>query len=82
MTYGCTFDHYFKPLPLFTSTGLFIEISSQRKAWFFHLDHKLINQRNFLYDVDRGQGVLVDFGLAEVSQRSRPAFQYRALIQI
>ena len=79
MIYECTFDHYFKPLPLFISTGLFIEILSQRKARFFHLDHKLTTQRNFLYDVDRGQGVLVDFGLAEVSQHSRPAFQDRTL---
>lgn len=69
MTYGCTFDHYFKPLPLFISMGLFIEILSQRKAEFLHLDHKLTLQRNFLYDVDRGQGVLVDFGLAEVSPK-------------
>lgn len=70
MIYECTFDHYFKPLPLFISTGLFIEISSQRKARLFHLDHRLTTLRNFLYDVDRGQGVLVDFGLAEVPQQS------------
>ena len=30
------------------------------------LSFKANNPRNFLYDVDRQQGVLVDFGLAEV----------------
>lgn len=29
-------------------------------------ENLLINCRNFLYDIDRKQGVLVDFGLAEV----------------
>lgn len=75
MIYGCTFDHYFKLLPLFISTGLFIEILSQRKARCYLFDHKLTALRNFLYDVDRGQGVLVDFGLAEVSQSSQPTSQ-------
>lgn len=37
MIYGCTFDHYFKPLLLSISMGLFIEILSQRKGEFFHL---------------------------------------------
>ena len=30
--------------------------------------------RNFLYDIDRQRGVLVDFGLAEVSQETLSRF--------
>lgn len=52
----CTFDHYFKPLPLSTSMGLFIEISSQRRAGSIHLDYKLTPQGIFYTTSTEGKG--------------------------
>jgi hypothetical protein len=67
MIYGCTFELCFKPLPLCISMGSSIETLSRRMEYPSSATPTKANcPRNFLYDVDRGQGVLVDFGLAEV----------------
>lgn len=63
---GYISDHYSRPLLQCISMESFIETSSRRLSSLLASLAKLITNRNFLYDVNRERGVLVDFGLAEV----------------
>lgn len=78
MTSRSTFDHCSRPLQQYIDMASYTETSNQRKSSFL-LDHKNPNQsieedRNFLYDISRRQGVLVDFGLAEVFHNACVSF--------
>lgn len=55
-----------KPLLQCTSTESSTGISNQRESGHNLRCMNVDRRRNFLYDIDRQRGVLVDFGLAEV----------------
>ena len=66
MTSKYTFVLSSKPLQQCISTESSTGISNQRQSGHDLRCTNVDRRRNFLYDIDRQRGVLVDFGLAEV----------------